>query len=112
MENGFAQKIAMLDREVLNLKTAQKIPSLIKGVSYSFQVVMDGQGDIYHNGMYQYLVTYGDGLQPILSEFYYEGLVWPQKPSGNTQRVFFNSQINALCTIISTRPIISVRKIV
>lgn len=113
MENRFAMKIAEMDREVLALKTAQKIPSMIRGASYTFNVVMDGQGDVYRNGMYQYRITYADGPQAILSEFYFEGLAWAQEPSGNTQRVFFNAQIsNSPCTIVSTRPITSVQKIV
>lgn len=101
-----------MDREVRDLKTAQRIPSLIRGNSYSFQVVVDGQGDVYHNGMYRYKITYGDGMQPILSEFYFEGLAWAQEPSGNTQNVYFWAQVYATCTIMSTRPIISVQKIV
>lgn len=113
MENRFAIKIAEIDRELLNLKTAQKIPANIKGASYVFNVAMDGQGDVYRNGMYQYRITYGDGIQPILSEFYYEGTVWAQQPSGNTQRIFLYSHINgAPCTITSTRPIVSVSKVI
>lgn len=112
MKDRLIRQITNAERELLALKTAQKIPSLIRGYSYSFTVESDGTGDQYLNGMYRYNITYGDGSQPVLSEFYYEGLSWPQAPSGNTQLVTFYSQTIATCTIISTRPIISAVKVV
>lgn len=112
MKDEFIRKLADAEMEIRNLKTAQKIPSLIRGYSYTFTVESDGTGDLYLNGMYRYQVTYADGEQPVLSEFYYEGLAWPQVPNGNTQLVTFYSQIIASCTIISTRPVQSVTKLV
>lgn len=112
MDNKFVQKLATMDREVKALKTAQRIPSLIRGDSYSFQIVADGQGDTYSNGMYHYRVTYGDGPQPIMSEFYCEGLAWAKEPVNNSQDVYFWAQISNTCNIMSTRKILSVQKIV
>lgn len=112
MQNHFIQELAKAEREIHSLKIAQKIPSLIRGYMQQFDVVVDGSGDQYLNGMYRYRITYGNGPQPILSEFYYEGLVWPQAPSGNTQEIYCYSQTTATCAIMSTRPILSVQKIV
>ena len=112
MENKYIIKLALIDKEIRALKTAQKIPSLIRGDSFSFQVVIDGQGDTYNNSMYHYHIVYDDGVQPILSEFYFEGLTWAQEPSSNTQEVFFWGKVSAQCTIMSTRKIISVQKII
>lgn len=112
MQNQFIQELARAETEIRALKTAQKIPSLIRGYSFTFTVASDGSGDVYGNGMYQYVITYGDGDQPILSEFYYDGVTWQQEPSGNTQRVFFWAQMVNECTIVSTRPILSAVKVV
>ena len=112
MEDQFIKKLAKAEKEIRALKTAKKIPSLIRGFSYSFEVVVDGTGDQYQNGMYHYRVTYDDGIQPVLSEFYYEGLVWPKSPNENIQDIYCYSQTTASATIMSTRPVLSVQKIV
>lgn len=112
MQNQFIQKLATAEREIRALKTAQKIPSLIRGYMREFEAVTDGSGDQYQNGMYHYRIIYGDGPQPILSEFYYEGLVWPKAPSGNTQDIYCYAQATATCAVMSTRPIVSVQKVI
>ena len=86
MDRGTLQlKLARLERELLALKTAT--------ISASGTVT----------------VKYGDGNQPILSEFYFDygdatGLV----PSGNSQTVIVFSQVVGTLTVVSTRPILSI----
>ena len=103
-DDGLIRELMGVRREILALKTAQKIPALIRAYSISFNASGDGSGGVYSNGIYHYRVFYEDGDQPILSEFYYGGTVSSSVPSGNTQEVYLYSQYLTDCYVVSTRP--------
>lgn len=92
-------KLARLERELLALKTFAKASPRIQ--AYTKTVTISDGGTV--------VVKYGDGNQPIFSEFYFEngdatGLV----PSGNSQTVVVFSQVVGTLTVVSTRPILSI----
>lgn len=100
MDRGTLQlKLARLERELLALKTFAKASPRIQ--AYTKTATISASGTV--------TVKYGDGNQPILSEFYFNngdaaGLV----PSGNSQTVIVFSQVVGTLTVVSTRPIISI----
>lgn len=92
-------KLARLERELLALKTFAKASPRVQ--AYVKTATISEAGSV--------VVKYGDGNQPILSEFYFDwgdatGLV----PSGNSQTVIVFSHVVGTLTVVSTRPILSI----
>lgn len=108
-EQLLQQQISNLERELLELKTAHRVSSLLR----AFTFVPEGQA-VEIRPTYQ--VNYADGDTPIITEFIYgmAGQSVPivaETPSGNTQRfqaLYYSGQY---LTIISTREILSVEKV-
>lgn len=98
----FQEWIKQMESEIMALKTASRQAAIIK----SYTLTVSAPPTITNNC----IITYGSGVQPILSEFYYGGTVMPYQPdeSTNTQKVRFYAQSDMSVTIVSARPIISI----
>lgn len=102
MSNQVLQtEINKLRSEIRALKVGSDIPSKLRTYTWGpeFPPALEIE------------VIYGDGDQPILSEFYTGSTTMPEKPSGNSQRVHMYSQVPYELFIASTRPILEVRGI-
>lgn len=101
MVQTLQQEIENLMKEVRALKVTATVPSMFKCYTWGPQIPPALEIEI----------TYGDGEQPIVSEFYTGSTVMPEQPSGNTQRVHMYSQYQYELFIASTRPIESIRAV-
>ena len=99
MDNTLQIMLAKLEREILALKTAGKASPRIQAYTKVLENAPIGTRTI----------TYADGSQPIISEFYFEnGDAVGFTPSGNTQKVVIFSQSVGDLTVVSIRPIVSI----
>lgn len=108
-QKTLSQQIREYNRQVLQLKTGASVAPMIRGFNASIYV--DGEQPASGSYLEHYRITYDSGSQPILTEFSFGGLVWPQLPSGNTQEIYTYSQVVGTLYITSTRPIISVVRV-
>lgn len=96
--------ISCIERKLLELKTASKVGSNIIANYYSFSATKHQLWEI----------TYANGSQPIITNYYGDTLITFEAPSGNTQRFAIptlNDIFPKVLTLVSTRPILSVVKI-
>lgn len=111
MINTFQAKIKNIEREVMALKCSQKLPSLLRGYSYTLSVNVQNLSAQYT--IYTFRVTYESGENDIISEFIFPGPVTPLEPSGNTQTIRISVGYEGIQTlqVFSTRPIVSVVRV-
>ena len=99
--DSIQDEISRLEREIYALKASARIPSRIKG--FSFELDFDqGSGD--------YLITYADGKQPIITEAYTFATTTFSSPIEDLQKVYIGGQSTATIMFFSTRPILSIVK--
>lgn len=111
MSNLLTEKLNQMKNEINALKQAQKIPSMVKAFDYSFDAVADGTG-VSDAGIYRYQVTYESGDNDIITEVYPSINTMVGAPNGTSQVIYFYAMSNMTVNLTSTRPIVSVVKIV
>lgn len=100
MTPSFTARIVALKELIHKLKTASRVKAILEMHSYSIPNADPAQ---------RYVVTYGAGDEPIMTEFYGEGGSTIQAtPLGNTQYIFINAQFYGTVLAVSTRPIVSI----
>lgn len=108
-QKSLSEQIREYNRQILQLKTGAEVAPMIRGFSATKEI--DSEQPVYGSDLEHYRITYADGSQPILTEFSYGGLVWPQLPNGNTQEIYTYSQTVSTLYVMSTRPIISIVRV-
>lgn len=111
MISSLQARIKNIEREIKALKCSQKLPSLLRGYSYTLPVDVRNISAQYT--IYTFRVTYESGQNDIISEFIFPGPVTPLVPSGNTQIIRISVGYEGVQTlqVLSTRPIVSVVRI-
>ena len=95
------REVEELRREILSLKVACAIPAQLEFYTWSADAPPSFQCEI----------TYGEGNQPVITEIYYGGELTMTQPVGNKQKIYMYASGAYAITIVSTRPILSVRAI-
>lgn len=106
-------KIKNFEREILELKTAQKLSPSVKAYYYNFTVDMtSGYSTITAGDVICYRINYAQGENEILTEWS-GATVWATTPANNTQFIYIFAQhtLEAGIYSLSTRKITSIEKI-
>ena len=100
MTNTFDKMITDAEKELRDLKTASRQAGSVRCYSWSIEEPPSQRLRVY----------YGDGDQPIISEFYSGMTIMPYRPDeqANTQFAKLSAQSVFPLTIVATRPILRV----
>ena len=104
--NNFATELKEMQREILELKTAQQLAPHIRSYVKSFTI--SASPSDYPNGHLR--ITYGAGDGDILTEILTDISVWASTPQNDTQDFYLLAYTasafqNAPIFVMSTRPI-------
>lgn len=97
-KNGLTKMVANMERELLELKAAQRGSPLVKG--YSYQCTLNQVG--------RWRIDYAEGTMPVMTEvMIYAGAT--STVNGTTQYFWhFSNAGSWTCQIVSNRPILAV----
>lgn len=106
MATSFEKRIKELQREILELKTAQQLSPRVRSYSKSFTI--GGSASQYPNGHGR--ITYEAGDGDILTGIISDISVWASAPTDTTQEIYLLANTgsafqNAPIFVMSTRPI-------
>ena len=99
-----------LQREILELKTAQLKPSILN----TYKATMPVAGGFYNTGLWSWTITYendGSNFPPITTIVDPSLRVYLKPASGNTQKIYFYSGEDGFYIDATTRTVLSSKKI-